>query len=472
MPEFFYRARSFDGRVIDGSVTTATRAAAIAMVEALGAVPISIKSGEANAAAKSAAPAPAKAASSPKAAPPGKTAPPGKAAGKPTTAGASAKTGGKQLPKTIWSASALGRGQDASQAPQTVTARDGLSFNHQHLFTEQLAHLLGAGLTLDESLGILAQRLRQPRLRGLSHTLHRALIDGRSLSQALAEFPRIFTPLYVNLISAGEASGALPKILMRLSEHLSELQALRDKVRGALIYPAVLIVAGIGLVVAFMTIMVPKLTTFFHGTGQTLPAATQLLISANAAIVSYWWAVPLIIAAGFAAQRAFTQRPEGRLAWDALMWRLPLAGRITRYRFFVQFAQTLGTLCENGLTMLRALELLEEISGNAWVKVRTQQARQAVIDGASLSVALREQKLFPDLFLDMLAVGEQTGRLGETMHHIAEVYERELNKQVHIVSTLIPPLVMIGIATMVGLVVYGIMSAVFGLTQNLKVQMH
>jgi type II secretory pathway component PulF len=174
----------------------------------------------------------------------------------------------------------------------------------------------------------------------------------------------------------------------------------------------------------------------------------------------------------FAGQRAFTQNPEGRLAWDALMWRLPLAGRITRYRFFVQFAQTLGTLCENGLTMLRALELLEEISGNAWVKARTQAARKAVIDGVSLSVALREQKLFPDLFLDMLAVGEQTGRLGETMHHISEVYERELNKQVHVVSTLIPPLVMIGIATVVGLVVYGIMSAVFGLTQNLRVQMH
>ncbi len=127
-----------------------------------------------------------------------------------------------------------------------VTARDGLSFSHQHLFTEQLAHLLGAGLTLDEGLKILGQRLRQPRLRGLSQTLHRALVDGRSLSQALGEFPRIFPPLYVNLVSAGEASGALPKILLRLSEHLSALQVLRDKVRGALLYPAVLVVAGSG----------------------------------------------------------------------------------------------------------------------------------------------------------------------------------------------------------------------------------
>ncbi|MDR3401083.1 MAG: type II secretion system F family protein [Chthoniobacter sp.] len=450
MPEFFYRARSYNGQVIDGSVTTGSRAAAIAMVEALGAVPISIKSDGAVAAPK---PGPG-------------TGPKPKAveAPKPATAGvakAAAKTG-----------AAKRTAPDASMevAGAVVTARDRLSFAHQHLFTEQLAHLLGAGLTLDESLKILGQRLRQPRLRGLSQTLHRALIDGRSLSQALHEFPRIFPPLYVNLVSAGEASGALPKILLRLSEHLSALQALRDKVRGALLYPAVLVVAGLGLIVTFMSVMMPQLTGFFKGTGQPLPPATQMLINANTMVAHYWWAAPLGAMAAFAAHRAFTQSVEGRLSWDAFVWRVPIISRITRFRFFVQFAQTLGTLCDNGLTMLRALELLEEISGNAWVKARTLAARQAVIDGAALSAALREQQLFPDLFLDMLAVGEQTGRLGETMHHIADVYERELNKQVTVVSTLIPPLVMVGIAAIIGTVVYGIMSAVFGLTQNLHVQ--
>ncbi|HEY3897322.1 MAG TPA: type II secretion system F family protein [Chthoniobacter sp.] len=419
MPEFHYRARNFDGAVIDGSVTTSSRATAIAMVEALGAIPISIRSND--------APAPA------------------------------AQTG--------------------TQAPDkpgetSLGSSDRLSFKHQNLFTEQLAHLLGAGLTLDESLGILAQRLRHPGLRSLSQNLHKALVDGRSLSQALAEYPRIFSPLYVNLVSAGEASGALPKILMRLSEHLSTLQGLRDKVQGALVYPMVLVVAGIGLIVTFMTVMVPRITSFFSGTGQPLPAATQLLININQAIVHYWWAVPVGGFLGYGAYRAITQSADGRLAWDTMMWRIPVFSRITRYRFFVQFSQTLGTLCENGLTMLRALELLEEISGNAYVRARTQAARQAVIDGAALSVALRAQNLFPELFLDMVAVGEQTGRLAETMLHITTVYDRELNKQVEFVTTLIPPMVMVVIAAVVGLVVYGIMSAVFGLTANLHVQMH
>jgi type II secretory pathway component PulF len=415
MPEFRYRARNFAGAIIDGSVTSSTRAAAIAMVEALGAVPISIRS------SGDSAPAPS----------------------------------------------------EPAKAPETVAeAGPGLSltFNQQFIFTEQLAHLLGAGLTLDESLGILAQRLRHPALKGLSGNLHRALIDGRSLSQALAEYPRIFSSLYVNLVSAGEASGALPKILLRLSHHLATLQELRDKVRGALIYPAVLVFAGVGLVITFMTVMVPRLTTFFKGTGQALPAATQMLISANDVIIHYWWAAPVAGAVGYAGYRAFTQSEEGRLLWDTMAWKIPVFSLIARYRFFVQFAQTLGTLCENGLTMLRALELLEDISGNAHVRARTIAARQAVIDGATLSVALRSQELFPDLFLDMVAVGEQTGRLGETMQHIAAVYERELNKQVHFVSTLIPPVVMFMIAAVVGLVVYGIMSAVFGLTANLHPQ--
>jgi type II secretory pathway component PulF len=421
MPEFHYRARNFDGAVIDGSVTTSSRAAAIAMVEALGAVPISIRSND--------APGPA------------------------------AQSGSKFTAPD-------------KPAETSVGSQDRLSFNHQHLFTEQLAHLLGAGLTLDESLGILAQRLRQPGLRSLSQSLHRALVDGRSLSQALAEYPRIFSPLYVNLVSAGEASGALPKILLRLSGHLTTLQNLRDKVRGALIYPMVLVVAGIGLIVTFMTVMVPRITSFFSGTGQPLPAATQLLININQAIMHYWWAVPIGGFLGYGVYRAITQSAEGRLAWDTVAWKIPVFSRITRYRYFVQFSQTLGTLCENGLTMLRALELLEEISGNAHVRARTEAARQAVIDGAALSVALRAQNLFPDLFLDMVAVGEQTGRLAETMLHITEVYDRELNKQVEVVTTLIPPMVMVVIAAVVGLVVYGIMSAVFGLTANLHVQMH
>jgi type II secretory pathway component PulF len=150
------------------------------------------------------------------------------------------------------------------------------------------------------------------------------------------------------------------------------------------------------------------------------------------------------------------------------VWRIPLYSRIIRYRFYAQFARTLGTLMENGVTLLRSLELLEEISGNEYVRLRMVEVRKAVVDGATLSVALGEQGIFPELFIDMMSVGEQTGKLGGTMQMIADVYERELDQQIQVVSTLIPPLVMIVIAAVVGLVVYGIMSAVFGLTTGLR----
>jgi type II secretory pathway component PulF len=143
-----------------------------------------------------------------------------------------------------------------------------------------------------------------------------------------------------------------------------------------------------------------------------------------------------------------------------------------RYRFYAQFARTLGTLVENGVTLLRALELLENISGSEWVRIKMVEVRRAVTDGTSLSVALRAPNLFPELLLDMMAVGEQTGRFGETMNMIADVYERELDKQVKITSALIPPVIMIVIAGIVGLVVFGILDAVFNLTAGLKTQVH
>jgi type II secretory pathway component PulF len=347
-----------------------------------------------------------------------------------------------------------------------------LPLSQLFLFTEQLAHLLSAGMTLDESLGILVKRLESPRLKALARALHQALVDGRSLSQALRDFPKIFSPLYINMVAAGEVSGALPQILRRLVTHIADIKSLRDRVQQALIYPSALVAVGLGLIVIFMTVMVPQLTKFLKTTGQALPAATQALIGANTLLTHYWWAGALFFASLFAAWKIGTRPPEGRCAWDRAMWHLPALSRIPRYRFYAQFARTLATLSENGVTLLKSLELLEEISGNEWVRRRMAETRRAVTDGASLSNALRRDALFPPLFLDMMAVGEQTGRFAETMAMIAEVHERELAKQVQFVSTLVPLLVIVVIALLVGLMVYAILSAVFGLTSGLQGRLH
>lgn len=343
-----------------------------------------------------------------------------------------------------------------------------LPIAQQFLFTEQLAHLLSAGMTLDEALAVLVKRLKHPRVQGLCHALHEAVINGRSLSQALREYPKIFSALYVNMVAAGEASGTLSDILRRLVVHLADVKSLRDRVQQALIYPAILVGAGVVLILVFMTVMVPQIEGFFSQTGQPLPLPTRMLLGANEVITGYWWAALLLGIGGYATFKALTRSGEGRRAWDAFTLRIPGYGLIIRYRFYAQFARTLGTLIENGVTLLRALELLEGISGNEHIRQRIVLARQSVMDGASLSIALQPHAIFPELFLDMMAVGEQTGRFGETMQMIADVYERELDKQVQIVSALIPPLVMAVIALIVGLVIYGILSAVFNLTAGLR----
>ena len=419
MPHFKFVARSAKGALVDGIIEATDRSAALREIEKTKGFPVRaelITDGKA-------------------------------AAASPSEGGGSTKT---------------------SSSPAPATSIQTMSHTQQHLFTEQLALLLGAGMTLDEALGILEKRMKHPKLHGLAKGLHQALIEGRSLSQALRDYPRIFSPLYINMVAAGEASGTLSDILKRLVRYLAEIKELRDRVQQALVYPAVLVVVGILMVTVFMTVMVPKLLKFFTDTNQELPLATQLLMKTHTAIAHYWWAGLLGLFLLSTAFRSWTSTAEGSKAWDALRWRIPGYGSVMRHRYYAQFARTLGTLLANGVTLLKSLELIEDIAGNAFVREKMKAAQQSVVDGSALSNSLMQQNICPELFIDMLAVGEQSGRLSETLGNIADVYDRELDKQVKLISTLIPPFVMIGIAVVVGFVVFGILSAVFSMTQGLR----
>jgi type II secretory pathway component PulF len=180
----------------------------------------------------------------------------------------------------------------------------------------------------------------------------------------------------------------------------------------------------------------------------------------------------LIVIGASVGFRAFVRTEEGRLTWDRFRLSIPGYGRVIRHRYYAQFSRTLGTLIQNGIPLLRALDLVSEIAGNRYLELKVMEARRAVIDGATLSTALSAQQIFPDLFTDMMAVGEQTGRFGETMQTIADVYERELDRNVAIISQLIPPVIIVVIATVVGLVVYSILSAVFEATHSLQFRPH
>jgi type II secretory pathway component PulF len=414
VPQFAYRARNAQGNLVEGVLDCPDRAVAIRQIELLQCIPIRID-----------------------------------------LVGAEPK---------------ISRRDALAAAPAKQSLK--IPYGQLLVFTEQLAHLLQAGMTLDEGLSILEKRLKQPRVQQMTHALHQGLIDGRSFSQSLSEFPRIFPPLYVNMVAAGEASGALPQILLRLVKHLMQAKDLRDRVQQALIYPAFLALAGAILITVFITFMVPQLTGFMSQTGGALPLPTRILVDVHHAITGYWWVGALLAVGVIIGFRAFVRSDEGRTAWDRFRLVIPGYGRIIRHRHYAQFARTLGTLMENGIPLLRALDLVTEIASNRFLELKLGEVRRAVIDGATLSVALQEQRLFPDLLTDMMAVGEQTGHFAETMQAIADVYERELDRTVAVISQLIPPVIIVVIAVLVGFVVYSILSAVFEMTHSLQFRPH
>jgi type II secretory pathway component PulF len=415
MPQFSYRARNAEGGLVEGVLNVADRSVAIRQIEMENCVPIRIE----------------------------------------------VLAGGPQL-------------VDGKPAPAAASPTQNLKVPHSQLliFTEQLGHLLQAGMTLDESLGVLEKRLKHPRVQQMTSALHQSLIDGRSFSQALRDFPRVFPPLYLNMVGAGEASGALPDILSRVVQHLMQEKNLRDRVQQALIYPAFLAFAGSALIIIFITFMVPQLTNFMSQTGGSLPLPTRILLGANYVITRYWWLFILVVLGAMAGFRAFVRSDEGRLSWDRFRLAVPGYGRIRRHQYYAQFSRTLGTLMENGIPLLKALDLVTEIAANKYVEAKLRDVRRAVIDGANLSSALAKEDLFPDLFTDMMAVGEQTGHFAKTMQTIADVYERELDRTVNIISALIPPVIIVLIAIVVGFVVYSILSAVFEMTHSLQFRPH
>jgi type II secretory pathway component PulF len=243
-------------------------------------------------------------------------------------------------------------------------------------------------------------------------------------------------------------------------------------VQQALIYPAFLAFAGGILIIVFITYMVPQLTNFMSQNGGAMPLPTRILIQINALITGWWWLAAIVVMAAAFGFRALLRTDEGRMGFDRLRLRIPGYGRIVRQRYYAQFSRTLGTLMQNGVPLLRGLDLVSEIAGNKYFEARLANARRAVIDGATLSAALGAQGIFPDLFTDMMAVGEQTGHFAETLQTIADVYERELDRSVMVVSQLIPPAIIVVIAGVVGMVVYSILTAVFEMTRGLQAGPH
>ena len=337
------------------------------------------------------------------------------------------------------------------------------------LFTEELSDMLAAGLQLEPALRSMEGRQELGNLKIASIKLRQIVRDGNSFSNALNRVSPSFGPLYCSLAAAGEASGALDTILQRQAHYLKTLQELQGRVTLALIYPAFLMFSGIMVSIIFVTKLIPQLTSLLESTpGAEMPVGAKILIALSGFFSKWWPVLLLLVVATVVLFKAWKDAEANKPAWDRIKLRLPLFGRVVEHRFFVQFLETMANLVGNGLPLLRALQLTKDATPNIHLRAHLEEMIEMVGDGRSLSKSMIRAKIFPSLLIDMVAVGEQTGKIDEALQRAAIRYDKELNNSLQRIMALIMPAVLIIMALLIGTMAYLMITAIFQTINSLS----
>lgn len=336
------------------------------------------------------------------------------------------------------------------------------------LFTEELSDMLAAGLQLEPALRSMENREELGSLKVVSTKIRQMVRDGNSFSASLRKVSPSFGPLYCSLAAAGEASGALDTILDRQARYLVALQELQGKVILALIYPAFLVVAGIGVAFVFMTQLIPQLTDLIESTpGGKLPGGAKFLMALTAFLSKWWIVILLVIVAGLILFKAWKDNPENQPTWDRVKLEIPLVGKAFMSRFYVQFLETMANLTGNGLPLLRSLELTRDATPNIHLQSHLDEMIEQVGDGRSLSRSMNKAGIFTPLLIDMVSVGEQTGKIDQALRKAALRFDKELDNSLKRIMALIMPVILLVMALLIGSMAYLMMTAIFQTMENL-----
>lgn len=335
-------------------------------------------------------------------------------------------------------------------------------------FTRQLATMVVAGLSLPESLAILRTQTPNPAFAQMLLDIEHAVVGGGNLADSLSKYPQQFSPIYIALIRAGETSGTLDKVLNRLAETLEQQREFRSKVVGAMIYPVIILV-GMGVVVMIMmTVVVPRLTDLYKDFGVDLPASTQLLMSASGFFVRFWW---LMILAGFGAAAAFRRwraTPIGEYTIDRLILKLPLFGELTRKVMLVEFTRTLAMLISSGIHILDGLQILKNSLGNVLFRNAIAEIAKKVEKGFPMGETFAQYTVFPPIVSQMMKVGEETGKLDDTLVKLSAYFETESEHLVKGLTTAIEPIIMVVLGVGVGFIVISVITPIYNLTSQFQ----
>ncbi len=344
-----------------------------------------------------------------------------------------------------------------------------VSANQVAVFTRQLSTLLGAGMPLVPSLSILMQQEKNPLLKKSLAQIREQVNEGKSLTEAMAEFPRIFPSFYLNMVRAGEASGTINLVLERLADFSENQQALMNKIRSALAYPIIMFIMGSAVIFLLMTFVVPKITGIFTDMNQTLPLVTIVLIKVSNFLKAFWWIILILLFGGLAAIRYMTTGTDsGRRAWDNIRLKITVMGQINRKIAIARFCRTLATLLQSGVPLLTAMEIVRNIVNNVIIGDAIHQAARDLEEGKGLSGPLTKSGLFPPLVTEMIAVGEQSGTLETMLNRIAAAYENESQASITVMTSLLEPIMILFMGLVVGFIVVSILLPIFEMNQLVR----
>jgi len=335
------------------------------------------------------------------------------------------------------------------------------------MFSRQFATMIDAGLSVVKCLDILQKQTRNPRLKDIIGEIKRDVAGGTSLTEAVQKHPRVFSPLYVNMIRSAEVGGILDVVLDRLATFLEKEQETRNKIKSAMTYPIVVFCFAMLMLVALLFFVLPKFKGIFETMGLDLPLTTRLMLNFSEYMRSYWYIALVAIVGSVVLIRIFARTERGRYAIDAAKLKLPIFGDLMLKTAVSRFARTFGTLISSGVPVLRALEIVADTAGNCVISETVVRARSSIKEGEKISTPLFGSKIFPVMVTQMIAVGEETGRLDQMLVKVANFYDDEVDATLKSLTSLIEPLMIVGLGLIVGFIAVSVISPIYSLVGSL-----
>jgi type II secretory pathway component PulF len=363
----------------------------------------------------------------------------------------------------------LGKDGSRNLMNKKIVLFSGISMKDVAIFSRQLAIMIDSNVPPAEAIDALGDQNRNVVFKEKIYKIAQDVREGTQLSKALGKYPKVFSVFYVNIVKSGEVSGNLPSILEKVADHLESEYEIRTKVMGAMTYPAVILVIFILIFAVIMIFVVPGLTKVLTSSGQELPIATKIIIAISDFFVSYWYMALAVFLGLVTFFIKFPQTKKGKDIFDTLLLKIPVIGNFFKNLYLTRFAENFSTLISSGIAINEAMEVVADLIGNNVYRDTILRAKEKVVKGESMSFVLSQSpEIISPLFVQMVSVGEQTGKLDSSLSNVVRFYKRETDSFINSISSIIEPVLIIGLALMVGVLVAAVLLPIYQVSTSVQ----